>query len=148
MLVGPFWERRVDGGIQIGLVCDARHDNGRGNMHGGVLMTLADLGMGAAARSGGDDVQCATVQLDVAFMQAVDIGEFVTTECHIRHQTRRLIFVSGMLKAGGKAVASAQGVFKALAKRRADLTPCSEPKVSSTENSEIRPFCRSLAKLV
>jgi uncharacterized protein (TIGR00369 family) len=116
LLVGPFWERRVDGGIQIGLVCDPRHDNGRGNMHGGVLMTLADLGMGAAARSGGDDIQCATVQLDVAFMQAVDIGEFVTTECHIRHQTRRLIFVSGTLKAGEKAVASAQGVFKALAK--------------------------------
>jgi uncharacterized protein (TIGR00369 family) len=114
-LVGPFWERRVDGGIQIGLVCDARHDNGRGNMHGGLLMTLADLGMGAAVRASGDDVRCATIQLDVAFLQAVDIGEFVTTECQIRHKTNRLIFVSGLLKAGERAVASAQGVFKALA---------------------------------
>jgi uncharacterized protein (TIGR00369 family) len=115
ILVGPFWERRVDGGIQIGIVCDERHDNGRGNMHGGLLMTLADLGMGAVIRAIGDDVRCATIQLDVAFLQAVDIGEFVTTECHIRYRTSRLIFVSGTLKTGDKAVASAQGVFKSLA---------------------------------
>jgi uncharacterized protein (TIGR00369 family) len=114
-LVGPFWERRVGGRIEIGLVCDVRHDNGRGNMHGGLLMTLADLGMGAAVRATGDDVSCATVQLDVAFLQAVEIGEFVTTECQIRHQTRRMVFVSGTLKAGEKTVASAQGVFKLLA---------------------------------
>ncbi len=114
-LVGPFWERRVDGGIEIGIVCDARHDNGRGNMHGGLLMTLADLGMGAAVRATGDDVQCATVQLDVAFLQGVELGEFVTTECQIRHQTKRMVFVSGLLKAGERAVASAQGVFKLLA---------------------------------
>jgi uncharacterized protein (TIGR00369 family) len=115
MLVGPFWERRADTGIQVGLVCDERHDNGRGNMHGGLLMTLADLGMGAAARSGDDDVRCATIQLDVAFLQAVDIGDFVTAECHIRHRTSRLIFVSGTLKTGDRTVATAQGVFKALA---------------------------------
>jgi uncharacterized protein (TIGR00369 family) len=115
-LVGPFWERRVDGDVQIGIVCDPRHDNGRGNMHGGVLMTLADMGMGAVIRSTGDDAQCATVQLDVAFLQAVDIGDFVTTECHIQHRTSRMIFVSGTLKTGEKAVASAQGVFKSLAK--------------------------------
>jgi uncharacterized protein (TIGR00369 family) len=96
-------------------VCDARHDNGRGNMHGGLLMTLADLGMGAAVRATGDDVQCATVQLDVAFLQGVELGEFVTTECQIRHQTKRMVFVSGLLKAGERAVASAQGVFKLLA---------------------------------
>jgi uncharacterized protein (TIGR00369 family) len=115
-LVGPFWERRVDGDIQIGIVCDARHDNGRGNMHGGLLMTLADMGMGAAIRSAGDDFQCATVQLDVAFLQTVSIGDFVTTECRIQHKTNRMVFVSGALKTGEKTVASAQGVFKLLAK--------------------------------
>jgi uncharacterized protein (TIGR00369 family) len=115
-LVGPFWERRVDGDMQIGIVCDSRHDNGRGNMHGGLLMTLADMGMGAVIRVTGDDVGCATVQLDVAFLQAVDIGDFVTTECRIQHKTSRMIFVSGTLKTREKVVASAQGVFKSLAK--------------------------------
>ncbi|MFH0302445.1 PaaI family thioesterase [Bradyrhizobium sp. 31Argb] len=114
-LVGPFWERRVGGNVQIGIVCDPRHDNGKGKMHGGLLMTLADMGMGAVIRSTGDDVQCVTVQLDVAFLQAVDIGDFVTTECHIQHRTSGTIFVSGTLKTGEKAVASAQGVFKSLA---------------------------------
>jgi uncharacterized protein (TIGR00369 family) len=115
-LVGPFWERRVDGAIQIGLLCDPRHDNGRGNMHGGLLMALADMGMGAAVRSAGDEFQCATVQLDVAFMQAVAIGEFITTDCRVKHKTNRMAFVSGVLKAGDKTVGSAQGVFKLLNK--------------------------------
>jgi acyl-coenzyme A thioesterase PaaI-like protein len=85
-------------------------------MHGGLLMTLADMGMGAVIRVAGDDVECATVQLDVAFLQSVDIGDFVTTECRIQHKTSRMIFVSGTLKTREKVVASAQGVFKSLAK--------------------------------
>jgi uncharacterized protein (TIGR00369 family) len=112
-LVGPFWERRTDGLIQVGLVCQPRHDNGRGKMHGGLLMVLADNGMGAAVRATGDYPRFATIQLDVAFLQAVEIGEFVTTECQVRHQTRSVIFVSGALKVGPKEVATAQGVFKA-----------------------------------
>src|ERR1700760_2715281 len=82
-LVGPFWERRVDGHAQVGLVCDARHENVNGKMHGGLLMMLADNGMGAAVRATGEYPHFVTIQLDVAFMQGVDIGEFVTTECHV-----------------------------------------------------------------
>lgn len=114
-LVGLFWERCVDGNLQIGLVCDPRHDNGKGKMHGGLLMTLADIGMGAVIRAAGDDVRCVTVQLDVAFLQAVDIGDFVSTECRIMHSTRRTVFVSGTLMTAERKVATAQGVFKLLA---------------------------------
>ena len=113
-LVGPFWERRIDGHVQVGMVCQPRHDNGHGKMHGGLLMMLADNGMGAAVRATGDYPRFATIQLDVAFLQAVEIGEFVTTDCHVRHKTRSVIFVSGALKVGQKEVATAQGVFKAL----------------------------------
>jgi uncharacterized protein (TIGR00369 family) len=117
-LVGPFWERRIDGLIEIGLVCDPRHDNGHGKMHGGLLMMLADHGMGAAIRATGAYSHFVTIQLDVAFLQAVEIGDFVTTECHVRHKTKSVIFVSGALKVGRREVASAQGVFKALSSDR------------------------------
>jgi acyl-coenzyme A thioesterase 13 len=113
-LVGPFWERRIGSDAQVGLVCDPRHDNGNGKMHGGILMMLADMGMGAAVRATGEYPHFVTMQLDVAFLQVVDIGEFVTSECHVRHKTRSVIFVSGALKVGEKQVASAQGVFKSV----------------------------------
>jgi uncharacterized protein (TIGR00369 family) len=111
-LVGPFLERRIDGRAQIGLVCDPRHDNGNGKMHGGILMMLADMGMGATVRAAGEYPHFVTIQLDVSFLRAVEFGEFVTTHCHVRHKTRSVIFVSGALTVGEKEVASAQGVFK------------------------------------
>jgi uncharacterized protein (TIGR00369 family) len=112
--VGPFWQRRIDGHMQVGLVCGARHDNGNGKMHGGILMMLADTGMGAAVRATGEYLHFVTIQLDVSFLQSVEIGEFVTTHCQVRHSTKSVIFVSGALRVGEREVASAQGVFKSV----------------------------------
>ena len=47
-LLGPVYCRGEGLHLQLGLRADNRHANGRGTVHGGVLATLADVGMGYA----------------------------------------------------------------------------------------------------
>jgi len=61
--------------------------------------------------------QQATVQLDVHFIDAVQVGEFVECKATVVRRTRSLIFMSGDLVVGDRVVATAKGVWKTLGKR-------------------------------
>ena len=54
------------------------------------------------------------VQLDVHFIDAVQIGEFVEAKCTVVRRTRSLIFMSADLVVGTRVVATAKGVWKTL----------------------------------
>jgi len=56
----------------------------------------------------------ATVQLNVQFIDAVQIGEFVEARCRVVRRTRALVFMSGELVVGDRVVATATGVWKTL----------------------------------
>jgi acyl-coenzyme A thioesterase PaaI-like protein len=47
--LGPIYERPERTGRRFLLIADERHVNGRGVVHGGMLMTFADLAFGQAA---------------------------------------------------------------------------------------------------
>jgi acyl-coenzyme A thioesterase PaaI-like protein len=121
--IGTLWERTEGGRIDLGIVCEPRHDNGGKRMHGALITTLADQGLALAAlggRNAGSDTQYTlddqvTIHLDVHFLSGVGIGEFVTSRCEVTRQTASLSFVRGLLMVG---VCSAQGTFK-LVRRKA-----------------------------
>jgi len=48
-LVGPLWQRVVDGEHEYALVAQDKHHNRRGLVQGGVLMTFADRTCGMTA---------------------------------------------------------------------------------------------------
>lgn len=116
------WRRDLDGSPSLGIFCEKQHDNGWGNLHGGILMTLADVGLGAVVgrlrnrdrQPGEAPVRSPTIQLDVSFIGAVRMGEFVYTRAEALRLTRSLTFMRGTLLVGDAVVASAQGVFKAM----------------------------------
>jgi acyl-coenzyme A thioesterase PaaI-like protein len=58
----------------------------------------------------------ATVQLDMQFLDAVQIGEFVECLAKVVRRTRSLVFMSGELVVGDRVVATATGVWKTLGK--------------------------------
>src|ERR1700742_584660 len=74
-IVGPLWERTVDGVHEIALPTEDRHHNRRGVVQGGVLMTFADRTCGMTARYVTGRPTMATAQLDVHFVEAGKIGE-------------------------------------------------------------------------
>ena len=59
----------------------------------------------------------ATVQLDVHFIDAVQVGEFVECRAKVVRRTRSLVFMAAELVVGERVVATANGVWKTLGKR-------------------------------
>ena len=116
-LVGPFWSRLEGDSFRYGFMAETKHHNRRGVVQGGMLMTFADRSMGMTCWYANGRQPQATIQLDVHFIDAVRIGEFVEAHCRVVRRTRALVFMSGELKVGDRLVATANGVWKTLGKR-------------------------------
>ncbi len=115
-LVGPFWTRRSGDSYRYAFLAEPKHHNRRGIVQGGLLMTFADRAMGMTCWYANERQPQATVQLDVHFIDAVQIGEFVEARCEVVRRTRSLIFMSAALVARSRVVATANGVWKTLGK--------------------------------
>lgn len=113
-LVGPLWERVVDGHYEFALPTEDKHHNRRGRVQGGVLMTFADRTCGMTARHVSGKQFMATVQLDTHFLEAGNIGEILISRPHVARATRSLIFVSTEIVVDDRPIAMASGVFKIL----------------------------------
>jgi uncharacterized protein (TIGR00369 family) len=113
-LVGPIWRRRSGDGERYAFVAESKHHNRRGVVQGGMLMTFADRAMGRTCWYANGKRAQATVQLDVHFIDAVRIGEFVEAQCTVVRKTRALVFMSAELKVGDRVVTTANGVWKTL----------------------------------
>ena len=113
-LVGPLWQRVVDGKHEYALITQDKHHNRRGLVQGGVLMTFADRACGMTARFVSGRPKLATVQLDTHFVEAGKIGEILISKPHVVRSTRSLIFVSTEVTVDRRCIAMASGVFKIL----------------------------------
>jgi len=113
-MVGPFFQRETDGQPHFAFPTDQRHHNLRGVLQGGALMTFADRCLGITARFHTKAARTATVQLDVQFIDAVQIGELVQTAPQMLRATSSLVFLRAELKVAARVVGTAQGMWKIL----------------------------------
>ena len=123
-LVGPFWMRQSGDSYLYAFMGEPKHHNRRGIVQGGMLMTFADRSLGMTCWYANERQPQATIQLDVHFIDAVQIGEFVEAKCRVVRRTRSLIFMSAELVVATRVVATANGVWKSLGvNRRGIATP-------------------------
>jgi len=113
-LVGPLWQRLVDGVPEYALIAQDKHHNRRGLVQGGLLMTFADRSSGMTARFVSGRPTLATVQMDTHFVDAAKIGEILLSKPRVVRATRSLIFVTTEVTAADRCIAMANGVFKIL----------------------------------
>jgi acyl-coenzyme A thioesterase PaaI-like protein len=116
-LVGPLWVRSWGDSYRYAFMAEPKHHNRRGVVQGGMLMTFADRSMGMTCWYANERQPQATVQLDMHFIDAVQIGEFVEAKCRVVRRTRALVFMAAELVVGERLVAAANGVWKTLGKR-------------------------------
>ncbi len=116
-LVGPIWRRKSGETDRYAFVAEHKHHNRGGVVHGGMLMTFADRAIGRACRFANAHQPQATVQLDMHFVDAVEVGELVEAKCRVVRRTRALMFASAELTVGLRLVATASGVWKTLGAR-------------------------------
>jgi len=118
-LVGPFWLHDTEG---AGLLIGERHCNPHlGTLHGGIVMTFADiaLGIGAAGVLGEQRTSTVTASMNTQFVAVAHVGEFLVCRPEVVRQSRHLVFVRGLICAGERTIASADGIFKVLEPRTA-----------------------------
>lgn len=114
--VGPYYERDGDP-LRAGFVTDERHGNKRGVTHGGMIATSFDVALGNAAWSAAQGQRCATVQLTIQYVGALQLHEFAEVQVEIVRATRSLVFLRGVMLANERMIATADGVWKILAWR-------------------------------
>ena len=113
-LIGPFWERPHEEGIQYGIQTTETHLNRNGVVHGGLVLALADQALGYTAINLIGGPRMATIQLDVQFLSPVMAGDFVIATGCVTRDTRSVTFVRGEVRVGSTLVATATGVWKKL----------------------------------
>ena len=113
-LIAPLWERVIEGNHEYAILTQDKHHNRRNRVQGGVLMTLADRASGMIARVVSGRPTLATVQMDVHFIDAGQIGELLIAKPRVVRVTHTLIFTRTDVVAEDRVIATASGVFKIL----------------------------------
>lgn len=115
-LVGPFWTREEGPHLRLGFVVERKHLNRAGNVHGGMLMTFADQIMALTGRRATGDKRHATIELNIQFVGAVHLGDFVVAQAEVVRATRSVTFMRATMTVGRQIVATTSGIWKILEK--------------------------------
>jgi len=97
------------------VVLDKRHSNVGGVCHGGMLLSLADVAMGASTFAAGGGHPCATIQMDSHFLAAAKVGQRLIALATQLRKVRELSFMQCEVWAEGRLVMRASGTWKYLA---------------------------------
>jgi uncharacterized protein (TIGR00369 family) len=82
--------------------------------HGGFLSTIADTGMGTAAHRIAGDKRCVTINLDIKFISAGQLGDKLKGDVKILKKTKTLVFINCEISNDKEIVVSASGTWKIL----------------------------------
>ena len=82
--------------------------------HGGFLSTIADTGMGTAAHRIAGDKRCVTINLDMKFISAGQLGDKLKGNVNILKKTKTLVFINCEISNDKDIVVSASGTWKIL----------------------------------
>ncbi len=117
-VVGPFYFRPdPDGRMRCAFRAEAKHMNIGGRMHGGCLMTFADIALFQTAYQEMEGASGVTVQLDSAFIDGAYEGELIEATGEVVRAGKSLIFVRGQIETAGRTLMTFSGVIRKFEKR-------------------------------
>lgn len=117
-LVGPIYDFVGDEDVAArGFRVAQKHINRAGIVHGGMLMSFADLVLSRGVRkaSAGPGV---TVRMTTEFLGPAHLGDWVEGEARVSRTTKTLVFVDAEIRANGHIILTASGVFRRIRRRR------------------------------
>jgi len=101
-------------GARLRMSTDQRHANPHGSVHGGVTMAFIDISIFAAAAIVLRSPMAGTVTLDLntQFIGAGAVGEPLEVAVEVLKNTRRLVFLRGVVEQGDHLVAAFSGTLR------------------------------------
>lgn len=112
IFIGPVFDTGEGTGRRFAFRADDRHVNLRGHLHGGMLMTFADLTLGQAVWDATGNASCVTLNMQTQFLKAAMLGDVVEVLPEITRRTRSLVFARGDFTVGGELIFVASSVWK------------------------------------
>ena len=110
-LIGLNFVRCEDGFTRCVLEVDEKLFNPHNVLHGGVVYTMADTGMGATVYGClNEDELCATVEIKIAYFAPVTSG-FLTCDTKLVHRGKRFAFLESEVRDDEGLVAKATGTY-------------------------------------
>jgi uncharacterized protein (TIGR00369 family) len=111
-LIGPLYINRSGEVPVLGVEVQSQHANTLGRVHGGLLMTVADIALSRAVREHlPPGASMATADLHVAFLDGVAPGTWLEAVPSVDRAGRSIIHASCVIRAGEKDVAKALGTW-------------------------------------
>ena len=112
-LIGPFYFRQDENGATRGAFrAQQKHMNMGGRMHGGCLMTFADIALFQIAYQEMEGSKGVTVQLDSTFIDGGYVGDLIEATGEVVRAGKSLIFVRGQIQAGERVLMTWSGVIR------------------------------------
>ena len=113
---GPIMARREDdGGVAFGCRVMPEMCNPMGVTHGGWVATLFDLALPLTARLTIDEFASRflmTVNLSIDYLSGPRLGAWMEVRARILRQTKRLVFIDGIMTSDGEMSGRANGIFR------------------------------------
>ncbi len=128
--VGPFHCALRGDHLIIGLLIEQKHCNSAGNLHGGMVSSIADVALGhniglAMGRQAGAEIRSlssgtprapiATVSMSTDFAGTARLGDWVEAHVDVQRTGRSLAFANAYLVRGEQRIARISAVFRILA---------------------------------
>ena len=111
--VGPFYFRiEEDGRARSAFRAEPHHMNAGGRMHGGALMTFADIALFQTAYNEMEGRKGVTIQLESNFIDGAYVGELVEATGEVVRAGGSLVFVRGQITASGRTLMTYSGIIR------------------------------------
>ncbi len=110
--IGPLYQKDGAAGPVFGLWARDYHCNRRGIVHGGLLVSFADIVLGKTMSWSQDPpARLLTASLSVDFLGAGRLGDWIEAVCDSHRIGRRLAFANCYLSVEGRNIVRASGAF-------------------------------------
>ncbi len=110
---GPFWKKTDagEGAAVFGLMPEARHTNGLGFVHGGMVATFLDSAMAHTIHQK-HGTRLVTIKLEITFIHATMRGRWTEAHVQIQEPVDQEVEATAELISRGQVCARSAGVFK------------------------------------
>jgi len=111
---GPYYFRGEGVTPGVGFIAEKHHANMAGIVHGGALLTLADMSLWDICRRQIGLFKAVTVTLNSEFVGPGPIGSFIHSTGEMTKAGGNLVFARGIISADGKNLMAFSGILKKL----------------------------------
>jgi uncharacterized protein (TIGR00369 family) len=96
---GPFYFREDGPEPGVGFFSEARHQNAADAVHGGALLTLADMALFDATFRKFGRFRAVTLALNSEFLAPAPIGEFIAAKAEVIGGGKKIVMLRGLVTA-------------------------------------------------